>query len=312
MKATVMESNNGMSVILTEDGVFRTVVGSYEVGSEIRYGTPVNRRRLTSRIAAVAACLLMALSMGTYSYQNLMVYATVTLDGTAPIQMDLNRHDKVIGVKAIDEAGEALAAQLLDSGIKGEHFETALARAEQMIARANEGDKISILPHVQCKSSDKIKALTDMIRQEESASKPAAGSDPTVSTEPSGIAPTAEKPTDKPTDKPSESTAASETGTEAEPTASSGTEPSSEEGMNPQDEGENMDAQDESQGENMDAQETDGQTTESMSAQEAADPAGEPAAAAAPAPETTDAAKAPTKDNKETSPAETPAEGTVE
>ena len=243
MKATVMESYNGKSVILTEDGVFRTVVGSYEVGSEIRYGTPIGRRKVAGRIAAAAACLLMVLSMGTYSYQNLMVYATVTLDGTAPIQLDLNRHDMVISVKAIDEAGEALAEELLDSGIKGEHFETALARAEQMIAKAHVGDEISILPHVQCKSSDKLRALTDMIRQEDNISSPAAGSDPTVSTEPSGTAPTADKPSaDKPTsDKPSESSTTTETGTEAETTTtSSSTEPSGE-AIDPQEE--DMDAQ---------------------------------------------------------------------
>ena len=302
MKATVMESYNGKSVILTEDGVFRTVVGSYEVGSEIRYGTPIGRRKVAGRIAAAAACLLMVLSMGTYSYQNLMVYATVTLDGTAPIQLDLNRHDMVISVKAIDEAGEALAEELLDSGIKGEHFETALARAEQMIAKAHVGDEISILPHVQCKSSDKLRALTDMIRQEDSISSPAAGSDPTVSTEPSGTAPTADKPSaDKPTsDKPSESSTTTETGTEAETTTtSSSTEPSGE-AIDPQEE--DMDAQDEGQKEDMDAQEE----TEPMDAQEVSEPA--------PTPEVKTPAEpaAPAADKVKSTPAETPEEETAE
>ena len=302
MKATVMESDNGKSVILTEDGVFRTVVGSYEVGSEIRYGTPIGRRKVAGRIAAAAACLLMVLSMGTYSYQNLMVYATVTLDGTAPIQLDLNRHDMVISVKAIDEAGEALAEELLDSGIKGEHFETALARAEQMIAKAHVGDEISILPHVQCKSSDKLRALTDMIRQEDSISSPAAGSDPTVSTEPSGTAPTADKPSaDKPTsDKPSESSTTTETGTEAETTTtSSSTEPSGE-AIDPQEE--DMDAQDDGQKEDMDAQEE----TEPMDAQEVSEPA--------PTPEVKTPAEpaAPAADKVKSTPAETPEEETAE
>jgi hypothetical protein len=296
-----MESYNGKSVILTEDGVFRTVVGSYEVGSEIRYGTPIGRRKVAGRIAAAAACLLMVLSMGTYSYQNLMVYATVTLDGTAPIQLDLNRHDMVISVKAIDEAGEALAEELLDSGIKGEHFETALARAEQMIAKAHVGDEISILPHVQCKSSDKLRALTDMIRQEDNISSPAAGSDPTVSTEPSGTAPTADKPSaDKPTsDKPSESSTTTETGTEAETTTSSSTEPSGE-AIDPQEE--DMDAQDEGQKEDMDAQEE----TEPMDAQEVSEPA--------PTPEVTtpEEPAASAVDKEESAPKDMPEEETAE
>ena len=305
MKATVMESYNGKSVILTEDGVFRTVVGSYEVGSEIRYGTPIGRRKVAGRIAAAAACLLMVLSMGTYSYQNLMVYATVTLDGTAPIQLDLNRHDMVISVKAIDEAGEALAEELLDSGIKGEHFETALARAEQMIAKAHVGDEISILPHVQCKSSDKLRALTDMIRQEDSISSPAAGSDPTVSTEPSGTAPTSTSASDKPSadkptsDKPSEASTTTETGTEAETTTSSSTEPSGE-AIDPQEE--DMDAQDDGQKEDMDAQEE----TEPMDAQEVSEPA--------PTPEVKTPAEpaAPAADKVKSTPAETPEEETAE
>jgi hypothetical protein len=160
--------------------MFRTVKGNYDVGWEFDYKMPMARnKKMTSRIAAIAACLLMALSMGTYSYQNLMVYATVTLHGTAPIQLDLNRRDKVIDVKAVDKSGEALAEQLLDSGIKGTDFQEAVAKAEQMMQAQNKGKEGAVLPEVKCKSSDKLRALTDALHQD----KPAASQPTKPSTE---------------------------------------------------------------------------------------------------------------------------------
>ena len=166
MKATVMESKNGRSVILTEDGMFRTVDGDYGIGWEFDYKVPLrSNKKLTTRIAAAAACLFMMLSMGTYSYQNLMVYATVTLHGTAPIQLELNRKDKVIGVKAIDKMGEALAEQLLDRGVRGDTLKDAVAKAEEILMAQKDKKEPSKDPKILCKSSDKLKELADMVRQ---------------------------------------------------------------------------------------------------------------------------------------------------
>lgn len=260
MRATVMESKNGKAVILTEDGMFRTVNGNYNVGWEFDYKVPVSRnRKMTSRIAAAAACLFMMLSMGTYSYQNLMVYATVTLHGTAPIQLELNRHDKVIGVKAIDESGEALAEQLLDSGIKGENLEDAVAKAEQMMKAQKDNSKAAMLPQVQCKSSDKVKKLTDMLRQEEqTGSQTAAPStEPSTAATPSATAGSEEKP---------EVSVQGET-TEEETTATT-TQPSSSDEMTSQ----------EGQQDEMTSQEsTDMTAQEAPAASEAPAPADEPA-----------------------------------
>ncbi len=166
MKATVMESNNGLSVILTEDGMFRTIPGYYEVGSEINYVVPLYKnRKVASRIVAAAACLFLMLSVGFYSYENLMVYATVTVQGVTPIQLELNRKDRVVGVRAIEEEGEALAAELLDSGIKGTYVKDAVAKAEQVMARIEneirKAEKPKHKPKVEGKVADELDALTD-------------------------------------------------------------------------------------------------------------------------------------------------------
>lgn len=228
MKATVMESRNGKAVILTEDGMFREVKGNYDVGWEFDFKEPGRyNRKMTSRIAAIAACLMMAVSMGAYSYQNLMVYATVTLNGTAPIQLELNRHDKVIGVKAIDESGEALAEQLLDSGIHGMKFQDAVAQAEQVMLANENGKKKALLPQIQCKSSDKLQALTNMLKQEEATASQEAASTTEAGT--AAAATTSEKASD---------VSAQDSGNANQDTteASSGTEPSSSEEMTPQEE----------------------------------------------------------------------------
>ena len=244
-----MESRNGKSVILTDDGIFRTVDGTYEVGSEFKYKEPIRSRKMASRIAAAAACLLMALSMGTYSYQNFTVYATVTLTGTTPIQLQLNRHDKVIGVKAVDKSGEALAEQLIDSGIKGEYLQDAVAKAEKMMQAQNkDGEKTAGLPQVQCKSPDKQKAISDMLHQEETTGTTAQepSKDTKTDTTTTTAAAAADPEGDSGFGAQSSQTGTSETvTTTTQPSASA---PTTGEGMTPQettggDEGEGMTAQ---------------------------------------------------------------------
>ena len=85
-----------------EDGCFYEADGRYEVGDIIEYNAEKSaektfetvRRRTARRVAAVAACLVLLLSGALYSYNNLIVYADMTLGGDMPVVCGLNRKRK--------------------------------------------------------------------------------------------------------------------------------------------------------------------------------------------------------------------------
>lgn len=71
MKATVIESQDGRSVILTEDGSFYTIEGSYIKGESIDYNSSSrkqvsNGKRLAVICAIAAGCLVLGLICGYF------------------------------------------------------------------------------------------------------------------------------------------------------------------------------------------------------------------------------------------------------
>ena len=175
MKATVMESGGGRSVILAEDGLFYDIEGSYAVGSIIEYSKQesaatdafrLRRARLVRRAAAVAACLVMALFGGLYSYRNLMVYADVTLDGGMPVKCSLNRRGEVIKVEALDESGEELAKQLNENGARGKTIEAVLSEAVVYIEKEGDAEDKSFRVVVECSDKTVQKSMTKELNKE--------------------------------------------------------------------------------------------------------------------------------------------------
>lgn len=140
MKATVLGYSEGRSVVLAEDGLFYSIEGSYQTGEIIEYTEKAamdryasRRKALIKKAAAIAACFVMLLSGAFYSYQNLIVYADVTLDGVMPVKYILNRKNEVIRIEAVNEAGDALAGDMIENGLKGQKIETAIEYAEKYI-----------------------------------------------------------------------------------------------------------------------------------------------------------------------------------
>ena len=200
MKATVLESADGRSVILAEDGLFYSTDGIYETGEIIEYEAPaiyaeaeaqifdepayssgiagdprirqdgisrsgdgyaVRRSALSRRIAAIAACLVIALSVTAYSYQNLMVYADVTLDGDMPVTFSLNRKGEIIRMEPADENGRALAEDMRENGMKGKSIEKALEYAEKyMVENDTDNEAHSFSVTVECRDPDEGKKMS--------------------------------------------------------------------------------------------------------------------------------------------------------
>ena len=179
MKATVLESANGRCVLLAEDGMFYSVYGDHLVGDTIEYETHDQEKRfmnvrgsIVSKAAAIAACLVLLLSGVGYSYQNLMVYADVTLESEMPVLWRLNRKHEVIKIEAVDKSGAALAANMSRSGIKGEKIEHALSYAEKYIKKYSKaGKKAAFTVVVDCKDEKEKEEMSLRLNEEFGAEK---------------------------------------------------------------------------------------------------------------------------------------------
>ena len=188
MKATVLESSEGRSVVLAEDGLFYSIEGSYQTGEKIEYEKradagryALRRKAMLKKAAAAAACLILLLSGAFYSYQNLMVYADVTVDGAMPVKLSLNRKHEVIRIEAVSEDGDDLARDMNENGMKGKTIGTAVGYAEKYIEEHSDAASArKTIITVDCRNE------TEKNRMEETLNKKYGGTDESVKGDDSG------------------------------------------------------------------------------------------------------------------------------
>lgn len=118
MKYLVMECRSAYAVVLGDDGAFRKVANMrYEVGQTVTDVIPLilpeitqqpaktNRRLWISAFSAVAACLVLVLSVFLTGQ---MPYASVYLTINPEVRIDVNRSDVVVGVEGMNDDGAEL------------------------------------------------------------------------------------------------------------------------------------------------------------------------------------------------------------
>ena len=116
MKAIILEVRDGHAAALREDGlVVRTgqlaAVGETVELSEKVVPFPARGRRVLR--TAVAAALALAVTGGAYTYTNVAAASYVTLDTEeASVELAVNRMGRIVGVRALDDGSEELAASL--------------------------------------------------------------------------------------------------------------------------------------------------------------------------------------------------------
>ena len=117
MKYLVMECRPAYAVVLGDDGAFRKVANlRYEVGQTVTDVIPLtlpevteqpktNPRRWISAVSALAACLVLVLSVFLTGQ---MPYASVYLTINPEVRIDVSRSDTVVGVEGMNADGAAL------------------------------------------------------------------------------------------------------------------------------------------------------------------------------------------------------------
>ena len=168
MKAVVMESNNGRSIVLTDDGVFVEIDGSYEAGQVINYEKwkPAKAKRKSMRNITAAACLILALLIGAVSVTSPSTYAYVELGEDYSVRYLLDKDLKVIDVQASEESGRELADGLKAGGIKGKDIDEAISMTEDLSGRSY--NALDEPPEIRCKDDSAGELLADRIREHHS------------------------------------------------------------------------------------------------------------------------------------------------
>jgi hypothetical protein len=112
MKAIVVELKNDFAAVLSDDGCITTVKNkNYEVGQTIQLSKAgahlyfqLHRKICVFAASAVAATVILA--TGTWAYAS--PYTYVSLDINPSIEYTVNRFDRVLKIKAMNDDGEEL------------------------------------------------------------------------------------------------------------------------------------------------------------------------------------------------------------
>lgn len=126
MKAVVLETRNREAAVLVNDGTVRVVRGVYTVGDIIDYRL---RPRFARWIAAAAAMVvLVGGSAAMWIDRNYVTYAEVSLDVNPSIVYSLNKRDRVLDVRAVNDDAESIVTALEQEGVRFTPLSEALEK----------------------------------------------------------------------------------------------------------------------------------------------------------------------------------------
>ena len=144
MKAVIVDFRDGHAAALRDDGcVVKVRDAGYELGQviELHEGVQPRWRRTVFSLAAAAALLL---GIGGAAYAT--PYGTVTLDADSSIQYTINMFDYVLDVKAENEEGEALLAELDIRHIRHRPVDSAITSAMQQLEQRRAPEDAALSP----------------------------------------------------------------------------------------------------------------------------------------------------------------------
>ena len=135
MKAVIVGIKDGFASALSDDGCVKRIKNSnYAVGQVIQISEP--RRKYTRKLAvftaSAAACLVF--SFGTWVYAS--PYSYVSLDVNPSIEYTLNRFDRVLRVKAINDDGKDILKEINLKDLQNASIQEALGQTMELISKA--------------------------------------------------------------------------------------------------------------------------------------------------------------------------------
>ena len=132
MKVVIVDLKGKYAAALAENGEVKRIVNNhYEIGQEIELydikeiRQPHMAPRIIRRVAAVAAAVIV-LAVGSMATAYAIPYGTVSLESDPSIEYTINCFDYVIGVKALNDDGEAVLNEIDESSLRHHRIEDAI------------------------------------------------------------------------------------------------------------------------------------------------------------------------------------------
>lgn len=167
MKSVIVEIKDGFAAALSEDGcVVKIKNHNYEVGQVLQVSNP--KVRFTNKIVAFAAsaAALVIFSTGAWAYAS--PYSYVSLDVNPSIEFTLNRFDRVLDIKAVNDDGEEILNQLQLEDLNNKTIETAIIKTLEQISFSGYFDgetEGGIVIATSGKNEDKADQLAEDLQQ---------------------------------------------------------------------------------------------------------------------------------------------------
>ena len=128
MNAVIVDIKGKYAAALDENGnILKIPNANYSLGQKVQLHELHPRRHAPSlkRIGTVAAAAALVLSIGTGTAYALP-YGTVSLDADAAIEYTINRFDRVLSVRALNEEGEAILSEIDPQSLRFRPVEQAI------------------------------------------------------------------------------------------------------------------------------------------------------------------------------------------
>ncbi|MCR5627725.1 MAG: hypothetical protein K6F99_10425, partial [Lachnospiraceae bacterium] len=139
MKGLCLEVRNGTSAILKEDGTVVKLNKVYRVGETIEVPEKklldfiLDSSLVTRTVAVAAAVVALFVGGGLYSYNNLLAASYLSVDVNPSLEYTLNRANKVINVKALNEDADSVVKELKESGIKNSNISKTISETARVM-----------------------------------------------------------------------------------------------------------------------------------------------------------------------------------
>ncbi|NLK28020.1 MAG: anti-sigma factor domain-containing protein [Clostridiales bacterium] len=167
MKAVVVEIKKNYAAVLSDNGcILKVKNNNYEIGQVIYINNKEKSIRKKILTFAASAAALLILGTGTWAYA--APYSYVSLDVNPSIEFTVNRFDRVLRVKAVNDDGEELLKDINLSDLKNETINNALSATIEQISAAGyfEGDiEAGLIIATSAKNTAKAEKLVEELQE---------------------------------------------------------------------------------------------------------------------------------------------------
>ncbi len=135
MKAVIVEIRNNKAAALSDNGCVVTMKNNgYEIGQEIQIID--SKVQFTKKIAVFAASAAAFVILGTGTWAYATPYSYVSVDVNPSIEYTVNRFDRVLSVKAVNDDSEEILQEITLDHLKNKTIEDAILKTVEQITVA--------------------------------------------------------------------------------------------------------------------------------------------------------------------------------